>query len=197
MKKIISYIILGLLLVVNLSGCSSVKEIRKLNSIVKDFQEKIDPEYQLSVCKNASIKLTQVVDEENSLKEIYKSYLTAPDCSEKEFFIDVYEMVYMAKKMARDLNSELKNVYNEDIPIVVELIVKNKVIYSVDSNGKVIKDKIDDEIDFDYDYYKGIKGKWYECDNYWVSEKFYEKNKEPYWFYDSCSPSEYEGEDEE
>ena len=184
-------------MVVNLSGCSSVKEIRKLNSIVKDFQEKIDPEYQLSVCKNASIKLTQVVDEENSLKEIYKSYLTAPDCSEKEFFIDVYEMVYMAKKMARDLNSELKNVYNEDIPIVVELIVKNKVIYSVDNDGKVIKDKIDDEINFDYNYYKGIKGKWYECDNYWVSEKFYEKNKEPYWFYDSCSPSEYEGEDKE
>lgn len=42
-----------------------------------------------------------------------------------------------------------------------------------------------------------IKGKWYECDNYWVSERFYEKNKEPYWFYDSCSPSEYEGEDKE
>ena len=83
------------------------------------------------------------------------------------------------------------------IPTVVELTVKNKVIYSVDNNGKVIKDKIDDEIDFDYDYYKGIKGKWYECDNYWVSEKFYEKNKEPYWFYDSCSPSEYEGEDKE
>ena len=50
----------------------------------------------------------------------------------------------------------------------------------MDSNGKVIKDKIDDEINFDYNYYKGIKGKWYECDNYWVSEKFYEKNKEPY-----------------
>ena len=197
MKKIISYMLLGLLLIVNLSGCSSVKEIRKLNSIVKDFQEKIDPEYQLSVCKNKSIKLTQIVDEENSLKEIYESYLTAPDCSEKEFFIDVYEMVYTAKKMARDLNSELKNVYNEDISIVVELIVKNKVIYSVDNNGKVIKDKIDDEIDFDYDYYKGIKGKWYECDNYWVSEKFYEKNKEPYHFYDRCSRSEYEGEDEE
>ena len=189
--------LLGLLLVVNLSGCSSVKEIRKLNSIVKDFQEKIDPEYQLSVCKNKSIKLTQIVDEENSLKEIYESYLTAPDCSEREFFIDVYEMVFIAKKMARDLNSELKNVYNEDIPIVVELIVKNKVIYSVDNNGKVIKDKIDNEINFDYNYYKGIKGKWYECDNYWVSEKFYEKNKEPYWFYDSCSPSEYEGEDKE
>ena len=56
MKKIISYILLGLLLVVNLSGCSSVKEIRNLNRIVKDFQEKIDPEYKLSVCKNASIK---------------------------------------------------------------------------------------------------------------------------------------------
>ena len=106
-------------------------------------------------------------------------------------------MVYMAKKMARDLNSELKNIYNKDIPIVVELIVKNKVIYSVDNDGKVIKDKIDDEINFDYNYYKGIKGKWYECDNYWVSEKFYEKNKELYWFYDSCSPSEYEGEDKE
>ena len=197
MKKIIGCILLGLLLVVNLSGCSSVKEIRNLNRIVKDFQEKIDPEYKLSVCKNASIKLTQIVDEENSLKEIYESYLTAPDCSEREFFIDVYEMVYIAKKMARDLNSELKNVYNEDIPIVVELIVKNKVIYSVDSNGKVIKDKIDDEIDFDYNYYGGIKGKWYECDNYWVSDKFYEKNEKPYWFYDSCSPSEYEGEDEE
>ena len=111
MKKIISYI-LGLFLVVNLSGCSSIKEIRNLNRIVKDFQEKIDPEYKLSVCKNASIKLTQVVDEENSLKEIYESYLTAPDCSEREFFIDVYEMVFMAKKMARDLNSELKNIYN-------------------------------------------------------------------------------------
>ena len=22
-----------------------------------------------------------------------------------------------------------------------------------------------------------IKGKWYECDNYWVSEKFYKKTK--------------------
>ena len=119
MKKIISYILLGLLLVVNLSGCSSVKEIRNLNRIVKDFQEKIDPEYKLSVCKNASIKLTQIVDEENSLKEIYESYLTAPDCSEREFFIDVDEMVFMVKKMARDLNSELKNVYNKDIPTVV------------------------------------------------------------------------------
>ena len=107
MKKIISCI-LGLLLIVNLSGCSSIKEIRNLNSIVKDFQKQIDPEYQLSVCKNKSIKLTQIVDEENSLKEIYESYLTAPDCSEREFFIDVYEMVYIAKKMARDLNSELK-----------------------------------------------------------------------------------------
>ena len=197
MKKIISYILLGLLLVVNLSGCSSIKEIRNLNSIVKDFQKQIDPEYQFSVCKNKSIKLIQIVDEENSLKEIYESYLTAPDCSEKEFFIDVYEMVYMAKKMARDLNSELKNIYNKNIPIVVELIVKNKVIDSVDNNGKVIKDKIDNEINFDYNYYKGIKGKWYECDNYWVSENFHEKNEEPCHFYDRCSRFEYEGEDEE
>ena len=43
MKKIISYILLGLLLVVNLSGCSSIKEIRNLNSIVKDFQKQFDP----------------------------------------------------------------------------------------------------------------------------------------------------------
>ena len=91
----------------------------------------------------------------------------------------------------RGIFSVVKNVRNwEELKSLLFFYVKKL-------HEKVQVFNLDNEINFDYNYYEGIKGKWYECDNYWVSEKFYEKNKEPYWFYDSCSPSEYEGEDKE
>ena len=194
MKKIVSCMLICLLLVSCFSGCSNIKEVRELNNIVKDFGEKIDPIYELSVEKDRSIKLTQVIDEDFTLSEMYEIFPEEPDYSEREFLADIYMAVYIAKKMARDLHTELKNVYGKDIRTKVELIAGNKIVCTVDNDGNMIVDNIDKAISFDYDYYKGIEGKWYECDNYWVDEDFYERNEEPYWFYDSCSPGEYEGE---